>query len=867
MHPVERPIGHHALAPLPPVGRTFVGGFESTYSPATGVDALEVTGHVARWSEDVDALLAAGVRHLRYPLRWHRIEAERGQFVWDETDRVLGGLRDRGAVPIVDLVHHTSYPDWLTDGFRDQRFGPAFVRYARAVAERYPWLDAYTLFNEPFATLFLSGHEALWPPYDRGIEGFRRLLLSVLPALCDAATTWRELLPDAHHVWVDTGEHHRGTGPGRAYAELANDRRHAVLDLVLGHDLDPARPFLGRLVHDAGGRLLDLPPLRVDVLGLDYYCHSEWFYDEIGGHAPSPRPVGLANVVQQYWDRYRLPLMLTETNLRGLPSDRAGWLRHTLEQYEVALGRGIPLHGYCWFPQLDSADWDSLLARTAGRPDPVGVVARAADGSRMRTPFTDAWEAAARGVPVAELPAVRFQPPCDAQLEGLLPAMAHWPWTDPTPAQQVHVLRAQLPVDPVHAVTLDTPEEPTMSVSQSAAASSHRPSDPTEPDLVVLSHLRWPWVWQRPQHVVSRLAHTRAASGAHTWFVEEPMTGDVDQPQLHLEAAGPDVTRVVLVVPEASSPVPRSEAYPHDRGFEDPAAQSYGRLLAELVGEPELLPEVWLYTPMALDIALAIPSGLLVYDVMDDLASFKDAPQGLVLRQRRLLAEADVVFTGGPSLHRGILRQRPDGVHLFRSGVDSEHYAQSRELRDAHERPVAGYVGVIDERIDLELVDELARRLPDWTIRLVGPIAKIDPASLPARPNLELPGMKSYDELPGVMAGFDVALMPFALNEATRSISPTKTLEYLAAGLPVVSTRVPDVVDDYATVVRLADDAAGFADACRVLVLDDEHARDVRARPLQARQEWDYIAASMSRLVEGAARSTLGGAAAGERSA
>ena len=826
----------HALHPLPPVGRTFVVGFESTYHPGAGVDALDTTGHSVHWQQDLADMTRAGMRHVRYPLRWQRIEPEPGVFDWAETDRVLGHLRDVGAVPIVDLVHHTTYPDWLSDGFRGADFGPAFERYTTAVAERYPWLSAYTLFNEPFATLFLAGHEGLWPPYDRGLDGFRRLLQSVLPSLSRAAARWRELLPHAHHVWVDTAEHHTGSGSGAEYAALANDRRHAVLDLVLGHDLDRERPFLSTLLRDGGESLLELPPIRIDVLGLDYYCHSEWFYDESGSHSPSPHPVGLAAVTEHYAARYGLPLMLTETNIRGVPSDQTSWLRYTLEQYELALSRGVPLHGYCWFPQVDSADWDSLLARCAGRIDPVGVHALQPDGTRIRTSFTDAWEAAAHGLPVADLPAVRFQPPCDAQLAGVVPTLEHWPWRDPAPDEVVPALRTDLPVSPLH----DT--------RRTAMSSS---PTPTTPDLVVLSHLRWPWVWQRPQHIVSRLAKQRAEAGAQTWFVEEPVAGDVEHPEIHTEQLD-GLTLAQLVVPLAWAPEIRSVSMPLDRGFEHPAAKDYGEILADELKRAGrgAAPDVWLYTPMALDIAQALEPGRLIYDVMDDLASFKDAPSGLVLRQRRLLADADIVFTGGPSLHRGILRQRQDGVHLFRSGVDTDHYAESRLLRTAHERPIAGYVGVIDERVDLELLGRLAEELPDWTIRVVGPVAKIDPADLPQAPNVEYPGMAAYEDLPAVMAGFDVALMPFALNEATRNISPTKTLEYLAAGLPVVSTRVPDVVGDYPDVVHLADDGAGFAAACRKVVQDDCGARDRRVRPLQARQEWDHIAESMAALIE-----------------
>jgi glycosyltransferase involved in cell wall biosynthesis len=260
---------------------------------------------------------------------------------------------------------------------------------------------------------------------------------------------------------------------------------------------------------------------------------------------------------------------------------------------------------------------------------------------------------------------------------------------------------------------------------------------------------------------------------------------------------------------------------------------------------------------MALDIAERLEPGRLVYDVMDDLASFRNAPQGLALRQRRSLAEADVVFAGGRSLHAALVAAgRPD-AHLFASGVETAHYERSRTLRRRRTRKVAGYVGVIDERVNLTLLASLAAALSDWTIRVVGPVAKIDPTELPQAPNLEYPGFMPYDQLPEVMAGFDVALLPFALNQATRSISPTKTLEYLAAGLPVVSTRVPDVVADYHSVVHLADDGPGFATACRHVVRHSLRDRDRHVRAIRARHEWDVITEEMAELLDQVARDGL----------
>ena len=365
-----------------------------------------------------------------------------------------------------------------------------------------------------------------------------------------------------------------------------------------------------------------------------------------------------------------------------------------------------------------------------------------------------------------------------------------------------------------------------------------------EPELVVLSHLRWTFVWQRPQHIISRLAMDR-----RTWFVEEPLACDVAAPRLCTEDHG-SVTRVWLEVPGEGHGVSGDGPGRHV-GFDTLGAATYAAALQQLLGTSDDR-TVWLYTPMALDMATALRPSKLVYDVMDDLASFRGAPAELRLRHRQALRQAHVVFTGGRSLHRGVVGHRPQGTHLFASGVEPEHFAPASALRPASRPvPVAGYVGVIDERVDLELLRDMAGALHDWEIQVVGPVAKIDPESLPQAPNLFYPGPQPYPRLPQVMAGFDVALMPFALNEATRSISPTKTLEYFAAGLPVVSTRVPDVVADHGSHVDLADDGVGFAEACR-----RAHRRHPAARAdldaVVRRSTWDSIAARMTDVLEGA---------------
>ena len=242
-------------------------------------------------------------------------------------------------------------------------------------------------------------------------------------------------------------------------------------------------------------------------------------------------------------------------------------------------------------------------------------------------------------------------------------------------------------------------------------------------DLVVFSHLRWDFVWQRPQQVISRLApHWR------TLFVEEPLSTRADRLSVRFEDMGP-VTRLRAEVP----------GLPASLGFEAPIA--FDHVEAVLAANGGVTPRVvWLYTPMALPFAEALNPEVLVYDVMDDLTAFRHASPLLKLRQALALHEAQVVFTGGRSLHRSVVRQRRGEASLFPSGIDVEHYLPARSGRTRHQPPVAGYFGVIDERLDLELIAGLADALPDWRIEIVGPVAKIDPQSVcPRRPNLALP--------------------------------------------------------------------------------------------------------------------------------
>jgi hypothetical protein len=327
----------------------------------------------------------------------------------------------------------------------------------------------------------------------------------------------------------------------------------------------------------------------------------------------------------------------------------------------------------------------------------------------------------------------------------------------------------------------------------SAAANQESTSKDSGGTLICFSHLRWNFVYQRPQHLMSRFARKM-----RVYYMEEPVFGGAAEPVLEEHPTPDGVTVLVPRLPDGTDP----------RATEAAQADLLGRFCRERgVARPVL----WYYTPMALAFSDRLEAGRVVYDCMDELSAFAGAPPELLERERALLARADVVFTGGYSLFEA-KRDRHPNVHAFPSSVEVAHFRKARErLPDPPDqapipRPRVGHYAVIDERLDAGLVAAVADLRPDWQLVLLGPVVKIDAATLPKRRNVHYLGGKAYGELPAYLAGWDVAFMPFALNESTRFISPTKTPEYLAAGKPVVSTPVRDVVRSYGErgLVRIA---------------------------------------------------------------
>jgi glycosyltransferase involved in cell wall biosynthesis len=357
-------------------------------------------------------------------------------------------------------------------------------------------------------------------------------------------------------------------------------------------------------------------------------------------------------------------------------------------------------------------------------------------------------------------------------------------------------------------------------------------------DLVCVSHLRWDFVFQRPQHLM-----IRAAKGRKVVYFEEPIFKEGQSPELQVRSDNGVLVATPLL------PLDLDEIQ---------VGRMARQMLDEVLAKQSIKQFVlWMYTPMSLPYLEGLKPQAVVYDCMDELANFRFAPPSLRAREQQLFQKADVVFTGGVSLYEAKCNQHGN-VHCFPSSVEVSHFSKARRLlpepRDMQNlrHPRVGFYGVIDERMNLELLEQCSQALPEVEFVLVGPLAKISLDELPQSPNVHFLGQKSYSELPAYLAHWDVAILPFALNESTRFISPTKTPEYLAAGKPVVSTAIRDVVRPYgdAGVVYIAQDAKEFCAYIRKALFEDQRPRQHKADAMVQQMSWDKTWERMEQQIE-----------------
>jgi protoporphyrinogen oxidase/glycosyltransferase involved in cell wall biosynthesis len=534
-------------------------------------------------------------------------------------------------------------------------------------------------------------------------------------------------------------------------------------------------------------------PGYLDLIGANYYHSNQWESGtnlRLWWHLGEPRRMPLHQLLLELQQRYGRPLLMAETSHVG--SGRGIWIRQIAEQAALAVQHGADLRGVCLYPAVDRPDWD--------HPD--------------HWHRSGLWDLDRDGAdPLARVLVAPYA----------------------TALRQATQLTDRL------CATINITNNP------------QGTRESTMPTIIVFSHLRWDFVYQRPQQLMSRLAQFYRIV-----FVEEPVRADGPS-RLVRSTPAPNVTVCQPHTPLAAA------------GFHDDQIRVLQPLLASLAPAGED-PIVWFYTPMALPLLQTLHPSLVVYDCMDELSAFSNPPRQLLQRETALLKIADLVFTGGPSLFQA-KRQRHGNAHCFPSSVDAVHFQQALDRGNGHPlhadipHPRLGYYGVIDERFDAALLAALADAWPEWQLVIVGPVLKIDPATLPQRQNIHYLGMQPYQALPHFLAGWDVCLLPFALNEATRFISPTKVLEYMAAELPIVSTAIADVEQPYGDVVAIGRDHAGFIAACEAALAQTPAQRADMARRMRdivAGTSWQATAEHMRALIDG---TTPGGKQAGAAAA
>jgi UDP-galactopyranose mutase len=359
-------------------------------------------------------------------------------------------------------------------------------------------------------------------------------------------------------------------------------------------------------------------------------------------------------------------------------------------------------------------------------------------------------------------------------------------------------------------------------------------------DLICFSHLRWNFVYQRPQHLLSRFAKLK-----RVFYIEEPVFIN-ENSQLNISCPRDNLW---VVVPQLQNNLSEQEATLIQQTLLTDFLKSY---IIENYA-------FWYYTPMALPISKHLKPELIVYDCMDELSTFKFAPPALKQLEKEMFDKADIVFTGGHNLYSAKKNQHHN-IYPFPSSIDKEHFINARFKREdpvdqaSISNPRFGFYGVVDERFDLQLLSKTAELRPEWQFIIIGPVVKIDPESLPRLNNIHYLGSKTYKELPAYLGGWDIAIIPFLLNDSTQYISPTKTPEYLAGGRPVISTSIVDVVNPYAIkgVVHIADNADDFIKAAESELSKSEADKKEWLKAvdeLLADNSWDNTWQNMVKLI------------------
>ena len=883
----SRALSTSGIESLPFQQFVWGSGVECSFLPHLNVDQFKWTQHDRFWREDLRrAREELGLTHLRYTLPWHLLEPQRGTFDWSYGDERIAEFEKLGINLLLDVMHFGT-PLWLKQAVGDPEFPEALERFADQLVSRYRGsVKVWCPFNEPLVSALFSGDFGFWPPHSRKWRGYMPVLSRIVQATSRGIRAIRRAMPEATVLLCDASENFKTRSPQlELEVKRRNLRRFVVLDLLLGR-VDRHHPLFSWLTS-YGMSELDLEwfrsnPQTPDVLGLDYYPHSDWQLDIDSGAVRQRRadnPVGLYGVANAYYNRYGLPLLLTETSVEGKPINREIWLDTTLDHIRRLREEGVPMLGMIWWPLLDQLDWDGALTHRIGKIHQVGLfsLSRQKDGTLQRSPtplvrqFREAMAAGEERIGKLE----QVVRPAAGIDDEQLPPLGEWdtltrfevrPLNEATEVQTSAISRSpagngngngnghksgtasEARLADAAPGLASEPTAAALNRIDTLAGGSVQVGDRKQTDrygIVVFSHLRWGFVWQRPQQFLSRFAKKH-----QVLFVEEPF---FDRP----EGSEPE-TSYHRVMPNVTVATPHvAPSWAGNRGLPEKLRELTHQAIEHMNENGEFdRPLLWYYSPMDSAWSLGhFENRGIVYDSMDELSQFSGAPRRLVENEARLMEYADVVFAGGYELSLK-KKQRHDNVHFFGCGVEYSHFAQAQDPSttippdiDFMARPILGWFGVVDERVDYNMVGEMARMRPGWSFAMVGPVVKVDPNLLPHFPNLFWLGQRDYSVLPNYCRAFDICMMPFAINAATQYINPTKALEYFATGRPVIGTPVKDVVRQYTGLVDIVKTAEQFVDAAERWLKNPDPQR-IRKGIDKARQcSWESTVDSMQGLI------------------
>ena len=707
----------------------WASGLECSFIPHLSIDQYRWTQHDRFWRADFELIANdLGCRWLRYALPWHEIETTPGVFDWEWFDRRLAHAERLGITLLLDLAHFGT-PTWLPDAFADVDFPVAIERFARAFGARYAGrVRCVCPVNEPLITSLFCGDIGLWPPYGRGLPNYMTVVNRVAQGASRAIRALRETMPgveilisDSLEVAATFEDSDETTSPYlkeslRADVDRRMHRRHLVTDLILGR-VDQRHPLAGWLqkhgFSDFDLHWFQRNPQTLDVIGLDYYEHTEVeLYTTPEGYYRQRElrpPMGLYQAAQGYWAKYHIPLMITETSVGGTDEDKIAWLDKSVHDVRRLRAEGFPVIGYTWWPVIDHLDWDGALLHQTGHIHPVGIyrLERRPNGTleRLPTGLRDAYRALIAGGNTTAGPLVET----DAQRE-----------------------------------------------QREARDAATAPPGPLVLGWPIIVHGRTAWngLWGRSQHIFAQLGKR------HRVFYVDPPTysesEDFPRSGLSFYPLFPNVCSLSIQLPAALEHDPKA------------TGQECRRLLAENLARATLAegfqqPVQWFCDAAAASVyAGQVEARAVVYECIEQ-------PPG-----PELLARADCVITAAHEWQT--LAQAGNEHCLFvPNGTEVRHFARALSKRvsvpnDINFVPgaVFGYFGAIDERLDYPLIDALAAANPDWSVVMVGPVERVSPEHLPRRKNLFWIGKRTYGVMPDYAFKFRVGIAPFLVNDATR---------------------------------------------------------------------------------------------------